>query len=682
MSEDSAQKAKTNSLWKKIVAGLILIVIICGGFIFYLAHSAQKHVENFLKANSLSYSSLEVNWRRHFTVHDAMIKFSKDNSITIATIKGEVSFSGKTSKNLNLENIAYHIGKNDISVPLLVLHDYTIAKKNARENDDNRIDVKNIAFKKAVMPTVLIKRKTSREEQNITYTNVVYDDLEKGIVKKITIDGLLLNDKNFGKNGFSAKDQLTTATTGKIIVDKFNVGHLLSYYTEQSSATDESNPFMDFMSAWSVQDIVFDTANGTKNSGHMTIDKLSGTKLSNRLLPFSLTDFINEIDNSDLNNASDPALLSQLKGKEFDILASFGAANMNIDGLSVNTGQKATEIKNLVISCQNEHFDLAVKGIKLSDSDEILTLENFSISELNFPDAINAMKNLNDLSSDPDRKMSETYMAAVSKATFSLIPRFRNIHLSGLVVSPINVNTDQENLPVKIGSFDANADFTSGIIPTSLKISVKDIDISATDWDQQFSQNALSDTMEIQQNGGILEALGYDTIKMDIMFDAAWNSEKEMIDVKEISLNYRDMANISIKGTLGNVDQALFSNNPVMITAAALAISGQNIDLSINVDDFLTRYEKLYDSTTEQKFSNERKQAAIKARLAVALTLGAENSQNMGEALQSFIQDGGTLVIHAKAKSKQGIGLLDLFEAQTAPFSLLDKIDLSAQIQH
>ncbi|WP_297323069.1 hypothetical protein [uncultured Bartonella sp.] len=682
MSEDSAQKAKTNPLWKKIVAGLILIAIICGGFIFYLAHSAQQHVENFLKANGVSYSSLEVNWRRHFTVHDAIVKFSKDNPVTIATIKGEVSFSGKTSKKLDLENITYHIGKNDISVPLLVLHDYTIAKKTARENDDDRIDFKDIAFKKAVMPTVLIKRKTSREERNVTYTNVAYDDLQKGIVKKITIDGLLLNHENFGKNGVSAKDQLTTATTGKIIVDKFNVRHLLSYYTEQSSTTDESNPFIDFMSAWSVQDIVFDTANGTKNSGHMTIDKLSGSKLSARLLPFLLTDFIDEIDNSDLDNASNPALLSQLKAKEFDILASFGAANMNIDGLSANTGQKATEIKNLAISCQNEHFDLAVNGIKLSDSDKNFTLEDFSISDLNFPDAINAMKNLNDLSSDPDKKMGETYMASVSKATFSLVPRFKNIHFSGLVVPPTNVNTDQENLPVKISSFDADADFTSGVIPTSLKISVKDIEVSAADWDQNFSQNTLSDAVEIQQNGGILEALGYDTIKADIMFDAAWNSEKEMIDVKEISLNYRDMANISIKGTLSNVDKALFSNNPVMITAAALAISAQNIDLSMNADDFLTRYEKLYDSTTEQKFSDERKQAAIKARLAIALTLGAENSQNMGEALQSFIQDGGTLVIHARAKSKQGIGLFDLFEAQTAPFSLLGKIDLSAQIQH
>ncbi|MCT6886547.1 hypothetical protein, partial [Bartonella apis] len=54
MSEQTADQATKKMPWKKIITGLVIIALICGGFVFYLARSAQKHVENFLKANGVS----------------------------------------------------------------------------------------------------------------------------------------------------------------------------------------------------------------------------------------------------------------------------------------------------------------------------------------------------------------------------------------------------------------------------------------------------------------------------------------------------------------------------------------------------------------------------------------------------------------------------------------------------
>ena len=51
MSEQTVDKATNKMPWKKIITGLVIIALICGGFVLYLARSAQKHVENFLKAN-------------------------------------------------------------------------------------------------------------------------------------------------------------------------------------------------------------------------------------------------------------------------------------------------------------------------------------------------------------------------------------------------------------------------------------------------------------------------------------------------------------------------------------------------------------------------------------------------------------------------------------------------------
>ena len=121
MSEQIIDKGTKKSPWPKIIISIIVLAIIAGGFVFYLARSAQKHVENFLRENGVSFSSLDVNWRRHFTIHDAKINFSKDRSLQVETIKGEVNFSGKTSKKLELEKISYSLGQSKLSIPIMTL---------------------------------------------------------------------------------------------------------------------------------------------------------------------------------------------------------------------------------------------------------------------------------------------------------------------------------------------------------------------------------------------------------------------------------------------------------------------------------------------------------------------------------------------------------------------------------
>lgn len=680
MSEQTIKKATKKSLWKKIIISLVIVVILCGGFVFYLAQSAQKHVENFLKENGVTYGALDVNWRRQFIAHNAKIKISKDNSINVDTIKGDVNFSGRTSKYIEFKKVTYQIFKYNISIPSMIVQNYSINNKNKNENGSAVFDIKNISVKKVSMPTVLVNRKTATEEQSATYTNVVYSDIEKGFIKKLTTESYVGENRSSAGSLYSTEKQTITTRAGKSVVDNVNFGYLIRYYNEQSSATDQQNPFKDILSGWSVHDLSIEKVENGQAPVNTKVDTLSGTKLSLRLLPFSLTDFINSEDSLALYKDSDKTPSTKMIAKSLDMLSSIGAADAKVDGLSFSTNDTTGEIKNGSLSYQDGHFNFAMNDFKVKKGDKVTAIDNFSISDLRFTNALEILKKFNELEASETGNKSDTYKDLSNKVGLGLMPRFNKIHFSGVHI-PADDDA-QGHSSLDMDSADIDADFSLGAIPTSLKVALNGITVSAAEWDKQFSGKSISDITQSPQSGGILEALGYTTIKADMLFDASWNEQSEVLDVNELSFKYADMANTALKGSFSNVDPAFFSDNTMTIAAAVLGIRAQNIDLSVNADDFLNRYEKLYDSSTGSKFSDERKQAAIKTRLAVALFLGAEQSQAFGEALQSFIEKGGTLNVHAKAKSKQGLGLLDLLQARLDPLSLLNKIDLSAEAQH
>lgn len=680
MSEQTIKKASKMSLWKKIVISLIIVAILSGGFVFYLAQSAQKHVENFLKENGVTYETLDVNWRRHFTAHDAKIKISKENSINVETIKGDVNFSGRTSKNIELEKVSYQFLKTDISIPSMTLQNYSLNNKNADANEVFVFDIKNVAVKKIVIPTMLANQKTGNENQTETYNNIVYDNVDKGIIKKLTADSFSSEIRFSANSPYSTKQRTITTKAGKSVTDNFNFAFLMSYYNTQSPTTDEQNPFKDVLSNWSIHDVTIDDLRNDKAPIHIKFDTLSGTKLSLRLLPFSLTDFINSEDRLALYQDTDKTPSTKMIAQSLDMLSSIGAADAKVDGLSFSTNDTIGEIKNGSLSYQDSHFNFDMNDFKVKKGDKVTAIDNFSISDLRFTNVLEISKKFNELEASGTGNKSDIYKDFSNRVGLGLMPRFNKVHFSGVHIPADDDAQGHSSLDMDSADIDAN--FSLGAIPTSLKVALNGITVSAAEWDKQFSEKSIPDIAQSQQKGGILEALGYTTIKADMLFDASWNEQSEVLDVNELSFKYADMANMTLKGSFSNVDPAFFSDNTMTIAAAVLGIRAQNIDLSVNADDFLARYEKYYDSITGEKFSDERKQAAIKTRLAVALFLGAENSQAFGDALVYFIQNGGTLNIHAKAKSKQGLGLLDLLQARLDPLSLLNKIDLSAETQH
>ncbi|MBH9974202.1 MULTISPECIES: hypothetical protein [Bartonella] len=682
MSEQTADKTIKKSPWKKIITGLVIIALICGGFVFYLARSAQKHVENFLKANGISVGSLDVNWRRHFTAHNAKVKLSSEESLNVETINGEVNFSGKTSKNLKLENLSYHFGKTEISVPAMSVQNFALNEKTGANNGNVVFDVTNIAVKKIVAPSMIVTRKTGNGGEAMTYNNVVFNDIDKGIVKKLTSDGLSGEVRLAGESDASTINRIISTKTGKAEIDNFNIGYLVRYYSEPSSAGETENPFKDITGNWSVQTLSIDDVIDNENAGNTTIEKISGTKISVRRLPFSLSEMVKQLDNADSNSSIGKSDEARLLTEKLAVIPSIGFADIHLTGLAIKHPDSSANVQDSSFTYNNGKFDIALKGIKTIDRDnETATLDDFSISQLRFPHINDMLTKLDKLDKGDFDSISRVFKAFLQSENLPLMPQFDTIHLSGFSLLPPPSENGSDNSPVTFNSLDVKANFSLGAIPTSLKIDWKGLQGSAADWDKKFpilTELGFSKTT----NSGLLSQLGYKTISEDFIFDGSWNADNETLDIKELTMDYPDIGRWSLKGSFVNVDPAFFSDNVMTIAAAGLVIHAKSMDLTVNADNFLDRFAKFYDANTGEKFADKRKEAAVKTRLAVAIFLGAENSQKFGEAVQNFLESGGTLNIHAKAKSGQGVGLADFLAARIAPLSLFDKIDLSADVQH
>ena len=682
MSEQTADKTIKKSPWKKIITGLVIIALICGGFVFYLARSAQKHVENFLKANGISVGSLDVNWRRHFTAHNAKVKLSSEESLNVETIKGEVNFSGKTSKNLKLENLSYHFGKTEISVPAMSVQNFALNEKTGANNGNVVFDVTNIAVKKIVAPSMIVTRKTGNGGEAMTYNNVVFNDIDKGIVKKLTSDGLSGEVRLADESDDSTIDRIISTKTGKAEIDNFNIGYLVRYYSEPSSAGETENPFKDITGNWSVQTLSIDDVIDNENVGNTTLEKISGTKISVRRLPFSLSEMVKQLDNADSNSSIGKSDEARLLTEKLAIIPSIGFADIHLTGLAIKHPDSSANVQDSSFTYNNGKFDIALKGIKTIDKDnETATLDDFSISQLRFPHINDMLTKLDKLDKGDFDSISRVFKAFLQSENLPLMPQFDTIYLSGFSLLPPPSENGSDNSPVTFNSLNVKANFSLGAIPTSLKIDWKGLQGSAADWDKKFpilTELGFSKTT----NSGLLSQLGYKTISEDFIFDGSWNADNETLDIKELTMDYPDIGRWSLKGSFVNVDPAFFSDNVMTIAAAGLVIHAKSMDLTVNADNFLDRFAKFYDANTGEKFADKRKEAAVKTRLAVAIFLGAENSQKFGEAVQNFLESGGTLNIHAKAKSGQGVGLADFLAARIAPLSLFDKIDLSADVQH
>lgn len=659
MSQNTIEKPHKKSIWIKSIIAIVVLAIIAGGIAFYFIHSAERHVKKFLALNHVNYDSLVVDRHRNFVALNAKIKVTENDEIDIQSIKGDLSLLGEKSKNITLENVHFVGNGNDISIPSIQIHDY-VAQKTV-SNKDTPYFIGNVvaSIGRIEIPTINIGNKAGDYQNSYILHNLVYEDVKNAIVSKATMD-----DATFSTSTNNDDYDPLYIKTGKWSLQNVNIDNIAKIYARNPAKTDKNSQSLKLYDAWSVNDILITPSDNDTSSEKVSIKKMSGDKISMKFLPLPLRNFTDTLHRDYDNETTMDAFSSFVRENGAAFKSSSDDLSINMEGIVVEDEVEdiKARINNITLSYEGDFVNQSTTDFTFESDDKVLELKHFSISGFNYQKFGHALE-------QKWARMVSDEMPTEDIDYGDPIPQFKAMHLDGFKIN----SSDDEDMWVSVDNMDVNADYASGIMPKNLHIDIKGLTAPTHD----KPKNAKFD---ITSRDFPLKELGYQVLKSNLTYDSSWNSDDQTLKIN-LAYSIDDIGKFSFQSTLLNVNETIFSANKLRLVAASLISVGiKSLDTSINIDDYLTKYAK-YEEANGNDFAEERRKAAKQISLLVTFLSDNEKLAKVGRAIQNYIENGGTLNIHQKAKSADGIGIMDIVIARDDPLSLLNKIDITADVQ-
>lgn len=661
MSQNTIEKPHKKSIWIKSIIAIVVLAIIAGGIAFYFIHSAERHVKKFLALNHVSYDSMVVDRHRNFVALNAKIKVSENDEIDIQSIKGDLSLLGEKSKNITLENVHFVGNGNDISIPSIQIHDY-VAQKTV-SNKDTPYFIGNVvaSIGRIEIPTVNIGNKAGDYQNSYILHNLVYEDIKNAIIGKATMDDATFSTST---NNNDDSDDPLSIKTGKWSLQNVNIDNIAKTYARTPTKTEDNNQSLKLYDAWSVNDILLKPSDDDASSEKVSIKKISGDKISMKFLPLPLRNFMDTLHRDYGEETIMHAFSSFVRENGAAFKSSSDDLSINMDGIVIEDEVRdfKANVNNITLSYEGDILNQSITDLTFEIGNKVGELKHFSISGFNYQKFANAL-------TQRWARIISGELPTEDNDYGDPIPQFKAMHLDGFKIN----SSDDEDMWVSVDTMDVNADFTSGIMPKNLHIDIKGLTAPTHD----TSPNT---PFSMKSRHFPLKELGYQVLKSNFVYDSAWNGDDQSLKIN-LAYSIDDMGKFSCQSTLLNVNETIFSANKLRLVAASLISVGiKSLDTSINVDDYLKKYEK-YEAANGRNFKEERHKAAMKASLFMVFLLSDAKLAKVGGVIQNYIENGGTLNIHQKAKSVDGIGFMDIVIARDDPLSLLNKIDITADVQ-
>lgn len=178
-----------------------------------------------------------------------------------------------------------------------------------------------------------------------------------------------------------------------------------------------------------------------------------------------------------------------------------------------------------------------------------------------------------------------------------------------------------------------------------------------------------------------LIAMGYRSIDLSGKIDLAWDSAKNELGVRAISLGGANMARLDVSGTLGNVTRDLFASDMALAQVAALGATVRSVEAKLQNFGLLEKLVENEARKANRRPEDMRREYATLASLGLSAILGpSDAAKTLTAAISRFAAQPRTLSVQATAKSATGLGLADVLTI-TEPTQIFDKIDLKANAE-
>lgn len=659
------------SNWTKIIIGLVILFICLAGGYFYVIQNAHNRVAAFLQKSGFTYETLSTKWNGNFSATQVKINLDNNSLVEIENVDGKLAWFGDQNANMKWNNLHHQFMLFDITIPTVYINNAHFKLENNNKFSFDKMDIESIRIPKSVVST-----KLNGTTQNVTYNEIILSKINNENVANISIDhagyNIFYEDKLKQQTGFNS----ITATNGPSTIENLNINQLTKYYTTTSDATDDTNPYRKIYDRWNINNIKFDLNFTDNTTTTINIGEYLSLNATARIPSANLLDLNMRISKMlDIDHSASPESiktnLMELRNSGLAYLAnlsSIGSFDLSFKNVNINTQKNNIDIGQFQLAYQNGKFNYGMSNVVANIDRDVVSFHKIMLSDFKFPKLMSTIRNGLDLfmqNTITDRDKLKFY----NDMSFAFVPHFQHFELNGFDLKEYDHKEKDLSPKTSIKSIIIDADFTKGAIPTSISATITDCQCPIVNKKQRL--NIIFPTYD-----EILDSLGYSSMNFDATINAAWSADTQELKINEISYNAKDMGNFKISGDLKNVNEALFSDDLIMMGASAAGINIQSLNIEMNIDDIVKHI-----SAVKTEFLAMRHQFAMQVRLMSAIYLDASISEQIGVSLEKFIENGGTISVQAKAKTDKGIGLLDFIIAQSNPLFLLNKIDLSAQIK-
>ncbi|MGD0634856.1 MAG: hypothetical protein ABSA13_11340 [Beijerinckiaceae bacterium] len=444
--------------------------------------------------------------------------------------------------------------------------------------------------------------------------------------------------------GVKAAGAVKTGAIEASGLDLALLDHLLN-----SQRLDDAEPLTPLADALTIHDISL--TNGA-NHNVVTIAAITEKGLEARPLK---TDF-KALQKAEKNDApdDDEAKAERSKAVAEDILSSYEASSFAIEKVTVATTDENGPVKASIGKIafdgyKNRRFgtlaihDFLLDAARVKASMATLDLVNLYVPALDKP-------------ADSE---------SISDLTTDHLPSAAKADLDGLVV---DINTPGEDgtlseVKFNIAHIGSTSDSLPGQQPVQGTVTLDQLTFDLPGGDKAAAKELL--------------AMGYKSLNISAAVASKFDQGAETLTVKRFNVNGIGLGSLTLAIDLVNVNKGIFSSNPSIAKASALAVLLKHIDLRVENTGLFDKALVLKANQNGKSVAEER--STEEDFFAVQLPEAAGNDpalKTVGAAVAKFIAAPKNL--HISVTAKDGLGVTDI-SLLGNPSAILSRLEIHAE---
>ncbi|WP_232631949.1 hypothetical protein [Methylobacterium sp. Leaf118] len=579
-------------------------------------------------------------------------------------------------QDLVLENVVLAFGDTAVSAPRVAVSGTRLSKEellaifrsDAKESWGTRLQ--RLDAGSLTMPELRVERRSGPKRQIVTYRDVTARNVHGGRISELTAAGATLSVEAAGQPGAGS------GSYGKIRAEEVDLTALARLYAE---AGDARSGFQRLYASLAVESIAFIDERGTT----VSIARIAGRDLAGRQTPATWSGAVESLSGADLSQA-DPAKRARAAGLLADLAESVSVGSFEASDLTVKEVKGpdpvSVGIGRMTYAGGGAEAGFALSDLSFGSAEASGRLARLGLTGFSLEPTIATLRRLAkavpaDKAAPADKPAEKGVPPALDPAAQEaelrrLTPVIGTLTLSGLGLALAAPGADPaaKAAPMQLGVRGGSVSFgpPKDGVPTATRLSLNGLTLPAS-------------AVESVPGLGSLGLYGYRDLDLDLVADTAWNEGTRELSFKELSLSGKDMGRLQVNATLGGIGPEVFDPDAAVSGFAMLSATAKALDLTLENGGLFERFIAAQAQVLSLKPDELRKEYVTASVIGVPIILGnSAAAKAIGAAMGKFVAKPGTLSISAKAKSGDGLGMVDVSTAPT-PAAVLDKLEVNAR---